>query len=218
MNLSFIAKVEEIRPNGTNANRSSDHPQGFFVPPDRRNGYDTKPGHIFRFAYQNNVLQAVDTVSIQAFEIYRSATVFSQATKTDHLLAVPFDARTKDVSSHDHDWRGISFEHIKRSSASTYASLAFHGLEDYLPAPVPESWKQLIPPPYRFRNVDGEGRSILPTTNFGGLIGNLPLLIALAAFSAVPDALSATLRNSIRGGKWQSHTHTTGRQFVLPVP
>ena len=216
MNPGFIVKIEEIRPNDVHANRSSDHIQGFFLPPNRRDGYVTKSGHIFQ--YQNNGFQIpVNTVNIQG-EIYGSATVFSQATKTDHLLAVPFDARTKDVSNHVHDWRSISFEHKTRNSASTYASLEFIGPEDNLPAPVPQVLEQLIPPPYRFRNVNSEGNSIPPTTIFGGLIGNLPLLIALAAFSAVPSALSATLRNSIRGGKWQSHTYNTGRQFVQPMP
>lgn len=213
---SFIVKIEEIRPNQVHANRSLDHPQGFFLPPDRRNGYDTKSGHTFRYAYQNNVLQAApsDAVNIQALEIYRSATIFSQATSTDHLLMVPFDARTRNVANHTHDWRSISFNHKGRTSTSTYASLAFIGEKENLPAPLPPGWNQLIPRPYRFPASDGDGNTIQSTTSFGGLIGELPLLIALAAFSSVPNALSATLVNHTRGGRWRPHNHNTGRQYV----
>ena len=211
-NLSFITKVEEIRPNTVHANRSTDHPQGFFLPPDRRNGYDTGVEHIFR--YQNNVFQThINTVNIQALELYGSATVFSQATSTDHLLAVPFDARTKNVASYDYDWRSISFNHKRKTSASTYASLEYVGGKDKLPAPVPLDWNQLIPRPYRFQTCDSNGNPIPPTTVFGGLIGELPLLIALAAFSSIPSELSATLGTNTQGGRWWPHTHHTGRQY-----
>ena len=156
---------------------------------------------------------ASDT-NIQALEIYGSATVFSQATSTDHLLTVPFDARKKNVASCNYDWRNITFDHKRKDSTSTYASLAFVGEREYLPAPVLPGWNQLIPPPYRFPDLDTEGNSTQSTTIFGGLIGDLPLLIALAAFSSIRDALPDTLLNHTRNGRWLPHAHHIGRQYV----
>ena len=147
--------------------------------------------------------------------MHSAATVFSQATSTDHLLTVPFDARTKNVSNSIHDWRSLTFDHKRRNSSSSFASLKWSGQNTELPAPVPQRWYQLIPRPYRFFNIDEEGDPIHPDTAFAGLIGDLPLLIALAAFSAVPNALETVLKNHIRNGRWSSHAYNTGRQVPL---
>ena len=217
-NLSFSVKVDKIGPNEKYSNRSSDHPQGFFLPPDRIDGYKKSgPSQWFRFKNGNFTLMPAFYMSLEIYiaaEIYSAATVFSKAPGTDHLLMVPFDARTINVLSYKYGWRSLSFDHKRRNSSSSFASLESIGEKQTLPAPVPPSWKQLIPAPYRFENTDEFGKPIEPTTSFGGLIGSLPLLIALVAFSAVPEKLETVLRDHIRNGKWLPHTHDTDRQFL----
>ena len=212
LNLSFVVKVEEIRPNGIHHDRSSDHPQGFFLPPNRRDGYDSGRSILLRF--HHGVFNILMSAKYSALEKYSATTVFSQASSTDHLLMVPFDARIRDVASYSCDWRSLSFYHKMGSSSSTYASLQCLGDQDGLPAPVPLSWNQLIPRPYRFPTLDFDGKSVLPTTSLAGLGGDLPLLIALIAFSAVPSRLSTVLEHHVSKGTWRSHIYDTGRQFL----
>ena len=200
-NLSFIVKVDEVRPNyQAQPNRCFDNAHGFFLPPNQRTAYRT--GLMCSYRYQNGVFRSVgDDVQGQKMTLHKAVTVFSQTPDTEHLLTVPFDARTKNVSNFDYDWRGLTFEHKPRNNTSTYASLAFIGEEKGLPACVPQSWNRLVPTPYRYRDTDAEWG---PGTTFAGLI-------ALAAFSALPQALSAVLENNIRGSRWIPHNYSTGR-------
>ena len=210
-NLGFIVKVEEIRPNGMHPNRSSEHPQGFFLPPNRRNGYDSGSSHLFQFRHGVLTLTSARYLTLK---IYSAATVFSQAPSTDHLLMVPFDARNEDVVKSSYDWRSLSFAHKMGNSSSRFASLGFIGEEDKLPAPVPLAWHQLVPKPYRYQDVDEEGKQPKPDTKIAGLTGPLPLLIALVAFSAVPSKLSTVLENHVINGIWHPHIYDTGRKFL----
>ena len=74
-------------------------------------------------------------------------------------------------------------------------------------------WDGLIPRPYRYLELDSYGNTFRSTVSFAGLIGDLLLLIALVAFSAVPSALCMVLENHVRSGIWTPHDHGTGRQF-----
>ncbi|KAL8793329.1 MAG: hypothetical protein Q9195_004106 [Heterodermia aff. obscurata] len=210
----FIAKVEEIGPNYDNQPpRSQDDPRGFFSPPDQRNALITRSVSFF-FRFRGGVLQEVpqNDAARQQGEFYAAATVFSQARRTDHLLTVPFDARTGNVSETDYDWRCLSFRHEPAQNGGTYAFLAFIGEEEGLPAVVP-AWEKLIPQPYRYQKTYENGNPIPPGTTCAGLIGSLPLLLALAAFSARPDALIPALRESrLATGRWVPHNYTTGVQ------
>ena len=147
-------------------------------------------------------------------EFYDAATVFSQARGTDNLLTVPFDARTRNVSECGHDWKCLGFEYKPAQNGDTYASLAFIGEEEGLPANVP-AWGKLIPQPYRYQKTNDKGNPIPSETSCAGLIGKLPLLIALAAFSAQPDGLRNALTTSrSESGRWVPHNFTTGRQSL----
>ena len=215
----FVAKVEEIGPKyEIQPPRCSDYSQGFFIPPDQSNAFETRSTSFFR--YRNGVLRGVaqnDPVRDQAMEIHDVATVFSQATSTDHLLTVPFDARTHNVSDRNYDWRNLGFEHKTAPHGGTYASLNFIGEKDCLPAVVP-AWEKLIPQPYRYQKTDASGDPVAPGTTCAGLIGSLPLLLALVAFSARPASLGAAITTSRSTmGRWVPHDFTTGRQSPPPL-
>ena len=212
-----MAKVEEIRPNFENQPpRRRDDPRGFFNPPDRHDAYDTRSVSFFR--YRGGIFGEVDqndpVHGVQLTQIYDTATIFSQAFRTDHLLTVPFDARTRNVSETQHDWRCLGFDYQPASSGGTYALLAFIGAEECLPADV-TGWEELIPQPYRYQETNDSGNPELSETTCAGLIGKLPLLVALAAFSACPDQLRASLtRTRSPAGRWVPHNHHTGRQYL----
>ena len=212
----FVVTVEEILPNHQiQAPRRQNHQHGFFNPPDQRNALITTSS-VFFFRYRGGVLREVaqhDPVRTQPMEIFNAATVFSQATGTDQLLTVPFDARTKNVSECDHDWLCLGFEHKAAPNGGHYASLACIGEEERLPADVP-AWGTLIPPPYRYHRTNN-GNPIPSETTCAGLIGSLPLLVALVAFSAQPDKLRNALTTSRSlSGRWVPHHYATGRQSL----
>ena len=215
MDLSFLVNIDEIRPNEEYSNRSSDYSQGFFLPPNQGKGYDSRLSHCFRFHHAVFTPCPVnDQVHSHDMAVHNVATVFSQAMSTDHFSMVPLDARIRDKSDRRYDSSKLSFDHKRRNNFSSFASLEGSCIPEGLPAPAPPGWDQLIPKAYCYQDVDGNGKRIKPGTDFAGLIGKLPLLVALVAFSAVPDKLSEVLVNHIIGGKWIPHTYDTGREFL----
>ena len=218
----FLAKIEEVVPNDESPRRSE---QGFFLPPNQRNAFITGREYLLR--YERRFFQAVtqdDPVRQQVMETYSAATVFSQATGTDHLLTVPLDARTVNVSDLTYDWMNLSFEYQRLpNSARTLASLVSAGSEEHLPASAPAAWEKLIPRPYRYRRTDDQSGNPIPSeTTFAGLIGRLDFLIALAAFSACRNGLIDTL-TTLRSptGSWVAHDYNSGcqsRPNICPPP
>ena len=210
----FLVKIEEVVPNYQNQPPRRTVQGGFFLPPNQKNGFTTRSERLLR--YKDRLFHEVaqdDPVREQLPKPYKAATVFSQATRTDHLLTVPFDAREKDVNVQTFEWRNLSFEYLPAQNGGTLASLVFVGDQEHLPARVPELWQRLIPHPYRYQKTDKNGNPTQPDTTFAGLIGCLPFLVALAAFSARQDMLIPTLRN-LRSttGRWVAHNYSTGRQ------
>lgn len=217
LDLSFVVKVDEILPNFEKTPPLPEfNVQGLFLPPKQRNSYDSGSGRYFRFKHGCFDALGPDPVEkklhVSALALYSAATVFSQAPHTDHLLLVRFDARLEDVSVWN-EWTSLTFDYKEKNSSSSYASLI--GDQYELSAPIPPEWNNLIPQPYRYqKKIDAEGRIVQPNTKFAGLIGNLPLLVALAAFSAPRDNLDEVLKNHIRGGRWIPHNYNTGRQSL----
>ena len=138
--------------------------------------------------------------------IYRTATIFTQHDNTDFLLAVNFDVRTANVPENNNGWRSISFNHqpVPNSSNRYYSYVSAVGAERRIAAPGGKhSIPQLLPGTY----------DCLPPPNgaanqrvHAGLIGCLPLLFALAAFSAPPHAINTVLQ-AVRPRAWRSHQY-----------
>ena len=143
--------------------------------------------------------------------VYSVATVFTQHPDNPRLLTVPFNARTRDVDpTYGIGWQAIRFNHNRVGNSNNYLSYISHrGAESSIAAPKSQRWTDELLPPWN----DCDPRHA--TRSQAGLIGELPLLFALAAFS-VPPTQGFPL-NSIAPGAWRSHGQTTGRRFALSI-
>ena len=153
--------------------------------------------------------------------LFGAATVFTQMPDTPHLLAVDFDAETVNVSDQTF-WRPLSFNHVASGIGErTYSSVAVIGSQQHLAAPGARQWvPQLLPNIYDYQpRTDHEGRIIPPPTTSAGLIGSLPLLLALAAFSGPARQLHTILTQSLGPGVWHGHSYPRDSKtsaFSLP--
>jgi len=208
--LSFIVKIQDIRPNYTvQPNRSTEDKNGFFLPPDRKAALDK--GNATYFRWQHGRMSTFSDVS--DLTQYSAATIFSQKDDTDRLLGVDFDALTRDVASYYSDWRDLSFDHLpKQDTSATYSSINLFGEEKHLAAGGSPEWMdQLLPYEYNYQRTTPKGYPMPSTTTSAGLIGSLPILIGLAAFSAPKESLTAVLTSSIKPKAWRRHNLPTGR-------
>lgn len=142
--------------------------------------------------------------------VYQTATVFTQYPDTPHLLAVPINAKTNSVQQQfGRGWQCITFNHIPVGNSNRYYSYISHrGGEQTIAAPSAHHWTpELLDPWYDSKDAQHA------TRRQAGLIGELSLLLALAAFS-VPPASQHHLVNSIAPGKWIRHRQDTGRRFA----
>ena len=119
------------------------------------------------------------------------ATVFSQRPDTNHLLGVGLDAQERGVTG-DLGRRDLSLDHVPRDRGSRHSFVTLSGAEPYPAAPDLPKWlPQQWPKFYDYSEVDINGKSIPSKSSSTGWIRSLPLLLALAAFSAFPHALAA---------------------------
>lgn len=182
----------------------------FWAPPNIKTGYDRDRTKARLFRWKGGRVTEIsnDTSSLGKLTIYGAATVFTQYPDTHHLLAVEFDAETKDVCEHPGGWKVLSFNHrLEPGSQNTFrSSIAEFGAHQQLAAPGSSQWvPQLIPKIY-----DYDPSEVTSTPRSAGLVGNLPILFALPAFSARPDKLSAVLTNHLQPNTWVHHNDFHG--------
>lgn len=135
--------------------------------------------------------------------VYQTATVFTQKPDTSHLLAVPFDARTRSVQGRG--WHCIEFNHNQIGNSNRfYSYISDRGARLKIAAPMAPHWQPELLDPY-YACEDRHRTRIQ-----AGLIGELSLLFALAAFSAPPTS-QGSLLNSIVPRRWIPHGQSTGR-------
>lgn len=212
----FLVRVDFLSPNySKQRNRAELHHLHFWLPPDIKEAYNRDNGPLLRWKggrmalVENN--DPVRQIYSQPRFLYSAATVFTQRPDTDHLLAVGFDAETRDVNDAPNPWTVLSFDHIPNGRNYTYSSLGLMGSQQHLAAPGSVQWlPQLMPAIYDYQEVNTDGRPDPSTTQSAGLIGSLPLLLALAAFSAPRDSLAAAFA-CVQPGTWQPHHFHSGR-------
>lgn len=228
-NLSFLVKIEPLSFDYSASGQSPQRTkEGYFLPPDKRTGYKGGEGPTIFLRWRGGRMSRVqrdDPIGAVNLKPYEKATVFSQNPDTPdllvapfdarapHLLVAPFDAREQDVRSKGNGWRPLTFNHQQISGTNSYYSyISCLGSETGIAAAGSSHWMpQLLPGRYQYRP-----RSQASTRIQAGLIGNLPLLIALAAFSLPPNDLS-TLLSSLQPGAWSPHVnkYPSGRKYGL---
>ena len=181
------------------------------MPPTRPNGFADGPESAILLRWEGGRVTVVPgNSSLQGPGLngneYQTATVFTQRPDTPNLLVVPFDARTRNVLG---GWHCITFNHNRIGNSNRYYSyVSVRGAEQKIAAPGSQHWMgRLLPCWYDCENAEHVTRTQ------AGLIGELSLLFALAAFS-VPPASLGLLRQSIVPRKWISHNQATDRKFV----
>ena len=190
---------------------------GFFRPPSRHNAYKRHDPGLFRWC--DGALTGItsnDPGWRHDLACHSQATIFSQKERTDHLLAVDLDATTVDLPYGNHRWGTLAFEHIPVSNHTakpTYSKITVAGLEDEIAAPgSSDIVNQILPTCYDYtKQLDQQQQEIQPDKVSAGLIGNLPILISLAAFSAPPNRLGQVLERHVRLHQWIPHNLPPGR-------
>ncbi|CAF9930660.1 hypothetical protein IMSHALPRED_008245 [Imshaugia aleurites] len=148
---------------------------------------------------------------------HSAATVFTQNPDTPHLLAVPFDAQSTHAYENNGGWRPLAFRHVRIGNTQrAYSAVTTYGDRQHIAARGSPHWMpQLLPSVYDFQTGSPRIQA--------GLIGSIPLLIALAAFSAPPAALGAVLTRCVRPSAWQPHQyhypmgHVAERGMVVTI-
>ncbi|KAL9627386.1 MAG: hypothetical protein Q9164_007622, partial [Protoblastenia rupestris] len=206
--LSFLFKIEPLHPDF-----SLEQPQtnchGCWDPPNTSAEYTREPGSLYSWrGGQAYAVPAGDNDrQVSGLEAFGAATVFTQWPKDVHLLAVNYDVKQTLRTSRIH-WRTLSFDHHHNGPTNHYLPYVNpEALHFHLPAPDTDRWvSQLLPCCYVSpQNQDADGRRIEPTTFNDGLVGKLPVLIALAVFSAPKDQMNQVLTNCLQPNHWRPH-------------
>ena len=211
--ISFIISIEALQPNyELEPVKTSNN--GFWTPPDVCDAFFRGP--ITAFRWRNGLLGRIDVAATtgKAKDYLRCATVFTQMPSTSHVLAVDFDAELTSVKESSESWKPLSFDHIKdRKSDAVVSSIELFGSEKHIAAPCPPHLRQILPSIYDWQpKLDSAGCQTTKPPIFAGFIGKLPLLIALAAFSALPSSLERTMVQCIRRGVWVPHSQDSGHR------
>ena len=191
-NISFFARITRLGPSyQAQPYRYGEH--SFWRPPTIKTEYTMGSSNVFRW-HSGNITHIVtnDPIHRSLDQVFDTATVFTQNPDTPHLLVVPFNATERHAFENPGGWRPLTFRHIRIGESNrAYSFISAHGDRQYIAARGSPHWMpQLLPRVYDYQT--GSPRIQ------GGLIGSLPLLLALAAFSAPPHALEGVLTKCLR--------------------
>ena len=184
--------------------RHAEPDERYWLPPNEKDAFNPIEGGTF-FRWMGGRLAPTGQIDRTNLTEFDATTVFTQRPSTAHLLAVPFDARKKSVCKTIHGWQPISFDHIKISDIGDgrsyyFSSITKLGSEGHICAPGPSHWvPQLLDPQY-------DNSMPMNKRVHVGMIGDLPLLFAIAALSAPKTAsLGAILQQCLQPGVWRPH-------------
>lgn len=206
MSISCLVLYEPLAPDYSKQSRRfiSDGGGLVWVPPSRRDAYlrDDHGARLFRWR-GGRMIDITTEALIKDYTLHSVATVFIQRRDTANILVVPFDARKKDVAENSGGWKDLSFEFTpQKLSWRSYAAVTLASGRRRIALPYQSPWMELLPATY-FHN---DRNSMVRSRTKIGLIGSLPVLFALPAFSAQPDQLSNVLTNCMQPNKWVEHS------------
>ena len=207
--VSFYVRIESLEPN-YQAQPIRHGPFNYWSPPTIRTGYTRTSRSLFR--WRGGIMTRV-SAHVPLGQSFSAATIFTQNPDTPHLLVVPFDAQVTHAHENNGGWRPLVFHHFRIGNTQhTYSAVSAFGDRQHIAAYGSPHWMpQLLPRVYDFQN----GSSRIQA----GLIGSIPLLIALAAFSAPPTALEGVLTTCVRPGVWRPHQYQypAGRELECSI-
>jgi hypothetical protein len=103
-------------------------------------------------------------------------------------------------------YHSLMFEHDENTYCSSLTNV---GTERTLRVQRPESrWPTMLLP-------DIYHGAAYPHAGYGGLKGDLPILLALIAFSMKSGRLAIDLPNMMANGEWRAHRNAHGRKIAL---
>lgn len=210
--LSFLVQYEPLAPKYVVEERLGAWPCLFWKPPSKSEALISTVGSVYRWegGRMTRIPRNALTERTRLGQ-YSTATLFTERPDTDHLPAVNFNVQARSVAHGPEGWKVLSFDHIPSGKYNTYSSVNLTGAEPHLAAPGSRDWlPQLLPAIYDYQYCDMYGQSVSSKTSSAGLIGSLPLLLAMAAFSAPPDSLAHAL-DCIQPGVWRPHGLPSGR-------
>ena len=187
----------------------------YWMPPNLHNAYQAETETLYRWI-GGRITRVPNNESgrLANCELFAAATVFTQMPDTPHLLAVPFDAEKANVKEYGPGWRSLSFNHVpvNGDSRKAYSSIVNLGSEARIAGPGSRRIVgSLLPSVYDYHQTfDTNNRPIPSERDHAGLIGSLPLLLALAAFSAPPGLLDQAFTRSVIPGTWSPHNFQGG--------
>ena len=205
-NMSFYARIDHLEPN-YKAQPPQLGPHSPWSPPNIRTGFTTrsinfflwKGGNMTHFEHNYPIGQALG-------QVHSAATIFTQHPDTPHLLVVPFDARIGHVYQYPGGWTPLVFRHVSVGITQSYSAVLANGDRQHIAAPGSPHWMpQLLPRVYDYQSGS--------TRVQAGLVGSIPLLIALAAFSAPQTFLPTVLTSCLQLRKWLPHRYPSGRKL-----
>ena len=189
-------------------------PFGTWCPPIQHTDFQSRPGTLFRWL--GGTVTAVapdDPARSMSRTPVGAATVFTHYPDSTHIIAVNVDAGMTDAADQSGSWRMLSFNHVASSNNRYFSSVNTMGQEKHLVAPGSQSWiRQLIPDIY-----DYSRQPSAPSRASAGLIGSVPILLALAVLSAPENLLIQTLTNHIGPGTWQRHAYGSDRESLVTL-
>ena len=211
--ITFYVLVDSLEPN-YQAQSAQHGSHGYWSPPTIKAGYTTRSSSLFRWRGGIMVqIAAHEVVNYPLGPIHSAVTVFTQYPDTPHLLVVPFDARARDVDRYPGAWRPLTFRHARiAGTQGIYSVVSANADRQHIAVRGSSRWMpQLLPKVY-----DDQSQS---TRTQAGLIGSIPLLIALAAFSAPITFLPSVLTNCVRPQRWHPHQlqYPAGRKLQRSV-
>ncbi|KAB2578082.1 hypothetical protein DBV05_g3137 [Lasiodiplodia theobromae] len=193
--VSFYFHIVDMAP-APNTRPREEH--GVWLPPVG-NASRIVSHHLFCF----NGMAVYDLGNVaeapEGSEVYSTRSLYHYSST---FWALNYDATVNSVNyGHFADWNHVGFDHGDR----TINWVGFAGEQRRLGLQREQPWVHTLLPenhqPYEF-SMDGR---------YGGLSGELSVLIALIAFSIRPEWLFHGLNNCMRQGQWGGHQHRHGR-------
>lgn len=199
-----MALVEEVKPIFSNG--PPDHNvNGAWNPPKTCKEFEHIKSYLFRF--DNFTVTQLGSNAVDPGELpkhlFATASVFTQYPHTPLLLAVNESVR---IEKKVGPWHTLRFGHVIQpdTTHSFYSSVDFAGQDRTAARMSPNCAPELLPECYNPSDAKSKRAH-------AGLIGRLPLLIALAAFSAKREHIVQSLANICRG-PYRCHERASGRR------